>query len=62
MQNYVILDVKSNKFKVSRATLKKAGGKFQNLDSVPSLLRSSFFFIDRYPKHVKLHEENCETM
>ena len=58
MQDYVILDVKGNKFKVSRATLKKAGGKSQNLDSVPSLLRSSFFsffFIDRDPKHVKLH-------
>ena len=37
MQNHVILDVGGNRFKVSRATLKKAGGVFENLNSVPPL-------------------------
>ena len=58
MQNYVILDVKRNKFKVSRATLKKAGGKFQNLDSVPSLL--SLLIVIQSMSNCM--EENCETM
>ena len=54
MQNHVILDVGGNRFKVSRATLKKAGGVFENLDSVPPLPGSSSissYFIDRDPKH-----------
>ena len=37
MQNHVILDVGENRIKISRATLKKAGGVSENLDSVPSL-------------------------
>ena len=36
-QNHVILDVGGKRIKTSRATLKKAGGVFENLDSVPSL-------------------------
>ena len=54
MQNHVILYVGRNIFNVSRAKLKKAGGVFENLDSVPPLPGSSFissYFIERDPKH-----------
>ena len=54
MQNHVILYVGRNIFNVSRAKLKKAGGVFENLDSVPPLPGSSSissYFIDRDPKH-----------